>query len=208
MALVDANYRIIIADVGAYGKNSDGGIFSNSVMGQALLNGKLSIPSNKTLPGTNITLPHVIVGDESFPLNKNIMRPYPRIQTRHDETKAIFNYRLSRARRLTENVFGILTQKFRIYQRRLQMSPEHIDNVILATCLRNFLRGNLHAIEIDPSNNNQQTNNVSTIHDLRNVGGKATEEALHIREEFKNYFCTTGAVDWQTDMIRGGYTNQ
>ncbi|KAJ8929726.1 hypothetical protein NQ314_017562 [Rhamnusium bicolor] len=57
MALVDANYRIIIADVGAYGKNSDGGIFSNSVMGQALLNGKLSIPSNKTLPGANIALP-------------------------------------------------------------------------------------------------------------------------------------------------------
>ncbi|KAJ8931282.1 hypothetical protein NQ314_015823 [Rhamnusium bicolor] len=93
--------------------------------------------------------------------------------------------------------------------RRLQMSPEHIDNVILATCcLHNFLRGNSHAIEIDPSNNNQQTNNVSTIQDLRNVGGKATEEALHIREEFKNYFCTTGVVDWQTDMIRRGYTNQ
>lgn len=37
MALVDANYKILIADVGAYGKNSDGGIFSNSTMGKALL---------------------------------------------------------------------------------------------------------------------------------------------------------------------------
>ncbi|VEN44604.1 unnamed protein product [Callosobruchus maculatus] len=110
MALVDANYKIIIADVGAFGKNSDGGIFSNSVMGKALINGNLSIPPNKPLPGTNITLPHVIVGDEAFPLHKHVMRPYPGTQTRHDESKAIFNYRLSRARRLSENMFGILTQ--------------------------------------------------------------------------------------------------
>lgn len=108
----------------------------------------LSLPRDKTLPGSNITLPHVIVGDEAFPLRKHIMRPYPGTQTRHDETKAIFNYRLSRARRLSENVFGILSQKFRIYQRRLQMSPEHIDNIILATCcLHNFLRGNSRRTE-------------------------------------------------------------
>ncbi|ENN73757.1 hypothetical protein YQE_09653, partial [Dendroctonus ponderosae] len=85
LALVDANYKRIIADVAAYVKNSDGGIFSNSVMGKALL------------PGTNTTLPHVIVADEAFPLHENIMRPYPGTQTRDDETKATFNYRLSRA---------------------------------------------------------------------------------------------------------------
>lgn len=158
-------------------------------MGKALISGKLSIPPNKTLLGTNISLPHVIVGDEAFPLHKNIMRPYPGTQTRHDETKAIFNYQLSRARRVSENVFGILTQKFRVYQRRLQMSPEHIDNVILATCcLHNFLRGESCTTDIDVGDNNIQTDKVSTIQDLRNVGGKAIEEALHIREEFKNYY--------------------
>lgn len=46
-------------------------------MGKALLDGKLSIPSNKPLPGTTTALQHVIVGDEAFPLHKNIMRPYP-----------------------------------------------------------------------------------------------------------------------------------
>ncbi|KAJ8977799.1 hypothetical protein NQ317_000055 [Molorchus minor] len=143
---------------------------------------------------------------EAFPLHKNIKRPYPGTRTRHDETKAIFNYRLSRARRLSENVFGILTQKFRVYQRRLQMSPEHIDNLIVVY-ITSF-GGDSRTTEIDVGDNSIQTSHVSTIQDLRNVGGKATEEALYIREEFRNYFCATGAVGWQMDMVRKGYRNR
>lgn len=208
MALVDANYKILIADVGAYGKNSDGGIFSNSTMGKALLQGKLSIPPNKILPGTDTALPHVIVGDEAFPLHNNIMRPYPGTQTGNDKANTIFNYRLSRARRLSENVFGILTQRFRIYQRRLQMSPEHIDDVILATCcLHNFLRNDIPQMKCGTQENNLDTN-ASTLQELRNIGGRATDEAMRIRDEFKNYFYTTGAVNWQMDMVQRGFRNQ
>lgn len=139
LALVDANYRFISVDVGAYGKNSDGGIFASSNMGKALLRKSFNIPPDKSLPGTNIIVPHVIVGDEAFPLNKHVLRPFPGSQITNDIAKKTFNYRLSRARRLSENVFGILTQVFSIYQRRLKMNPEHVDKFILATCcLHNF----------------------------------------------------------------------
>jgi hypothetical protein len=53
LASVDANYKFIAVDIGFYGKNSDGGIFANSKLGRGLENGKLHIPENKTLPGTD-----------------------------------------------------------------------------------------------------------------------------------------------------------
>lgn len=112
LALLDADYRFITVDIGAYGRNSDGGIFNSSQLGKKLISGKLGIPQNKALPGTDKVLPHVIVGDEAFPLLPNLMRPYPGIQSLNDEAKKIYNYRHSRARRVSENGFGILAKNF------------------------------------------------------------------------------------------------
>ena len=36
LALVDAEYKFLALDVGSYGKNSDGNIFSKSVIGKKL----------------------------------------------------------------------------------------------------------------------------------------------------------------------------
>ena len=44
--------------------------------------------------------PHAVVGYKSFPMKQNLMRPYPG-QDLDDETD-IFNYRLSRVRRIME----------------------------------------------------------------------------------------------------------
>ncbi|XP_039527525.1 uncharacterized protein LOC120479290 [Pimephales promelas] len=44
LALVDADYRFLVVDVGSYGSNSDGGIFANSVLGKALTDGTLNVP--------------------------------------------------------------------------------------------------------------------------------------------------------------------
>jgi hypothetical protein len=76
LALVDANYRFIAIDVGAYGKNSDGDIFSNSNLGKSLKDNKLQIPPGKQLPGSEEKFPYIIIGDEAFPLSTYLMRPY------------------------------------------------------------------------------------------------------------------------------------
>lgn len=80
-------------------------------------------------------MPYVIVGDEAFPLKKYLLtiRPYPGSQIQEDRSKRIFNYRLSRARTVSENVFGILSQKFQLYNRRLKLKPENADKIILTT---------------------------------------------------------------------------
>ncbi|KAG8231967.1 hypothetical protein J437_LFUL008888 [Ladona fulva] len=64
-------------NVGGYGKNCDGGIFSNSNLGRALQNDKFNILNKRALPGTNTELPMIIVADEAFPLKTYMMRPYP-----------------------------------------------------------------------------------------------------------------------------------
>jgi hypothetical protein len=44
--------------VGAYGSNSDAGVFANLSLGKALRDGSLGIPEDKPLPGTKDPLPH------------------------------------------------------------------------------------------------------------------------------------------------------
>jgi len=101
---------------GSFVRNTDGGIFAHSKLGE-YLETHLGIPEGKQLPGTSCFDPHIIVGDEAFPLETYLMRPYPGSQSKRENEKSIFNYRLSRIRRKVENAFRILSQEFKIYQR-------------------------------------------------------------------------------------------
>ncbi|TMW41368.1 hypothetical protein DOY81_013550 [Sarcophaga bullata] len=144
MAVADADYTFILVDIGALGHNSDGGIFKNCKFGKAILENSevMKFPGAKALPGTKILAPYVFLADEAFPLRKNIMRPYPgRSSGNMSAQEQNFNKNLSRARRIAENAFGILANRFRIYRKPIIASKETVTNIIKATvCLHNFFR--------------------------------------------------------------------
>ena len=62
---------------------------------------------------TTSKLPYVLVGDEGFPLKRNLLRPYPGKNL--SQQKSIYNYRLSRARCIVENSFGILASRYKVH---------------------------------------------------------------------------------------------
>jgi hypothetical protein len=45
----------------------------------------------------------------------------------------IFNYRLSRGRRVVENVFGILSTVFQVLRKPILLEPEKASKIVLAT---------------------------------------------------------------------------
>jgi len=69
----------------------------------------LNIPNSKPLPNSEEPLPFVTVADEAFPLKEYLLRPYPGFSAQNDESKQIYNYRLSTARRVVENASRVLT---------------------------------------------------------------------------------------------------
>uniref|UniRef100_A0A3B4HC48 DDE Tnp4 domain-containing protein n=1 Tax=Pundamilia nyererei TaxID=303518 RepID=A0A3B4HC48_9CICH len=50
LAVVDAEHRFRVIDVGGYGRTSDGGILANSTFGQAFRAGTLHLPPDQPLP--------------------------------------------------------------------------------------------------------------------------------------------------------------
>ena len=117
MTMCDANNKFIFVDIGSYGSNSDGGVLAKSNFYNLVDSKSPGIAKEQDLPGAARLgkLPFVAIGDEALPL-KFLLRPYPGAAL-NDPEKAIYNYRLSRARRIIECAFGILVHRWRVLLR-------------------------------------------------------------------------------------------
>lgn len=83
-------------------------------------------------------LPYVFVFDDAFGLKTHMMKPFPSQNLPIDER--IFNYRLSRARRVIENTFGLAASRFRIFRRPIIANVAKAKVVTKAVVtLHNFL---------------------------------------------------------------------
>ncbi|XP_047205677.1 protein ALP1-like [Girardinichthys multiradiatus] len=200
LALVDADYRFRFIQVGDFGSTSDGGVYSGSDLGIAMANGNLNVPPDTTLPGAPHLgeIPFVMVGDAAFPLKTYLMRPYPGKNL--PQTKRIFNYRLSRVRMVVENAFGILSARWRILLRRINLQPQRVDTLVVAACI-------LHNFLLSPNESQRwlEENEASGQHleQVRSMGGnRASKAAQNVRDIFNSYFMSAeGSVPWQSRMV-------
>lgn len=194
LALCDANYNFLHIDVGAYGKSSDSAIYKDSALYTNLINQSLHVPAANPLTENGDNIPYVIVGDEAFALHENLVRPYGGHNLCYKQK--IFNYRLSRARRYIECTFGILSNKWRIFHRPMNV---HIDlaKAIVRTCciLHNFVRSRdgysyedtLTVTGFEPGSSRN-----------RDRGGRT---ALTVRDKLADYFVTENTLPWQDKYL-------
>lgn len=212
MAVVNANYEFLMVDIGVNGRASDAGVFKQTKFNEKLEKNSLGIPDPEILSEASGSMPFVFVADDAFPLTGNIMKPFSHNTLKQDEI--IFNYRLLRARRIVENVFGILASRFRILLKTINLSPTKVSTIALACChLHNFLRQKKETIYLQNGFDIEDTNSGQMHYaDWRNedvhLDGLActqarnpSNEAKEIRNKFCQYFnSSSGAVPWQNKV--------
>ncbi|KAL2102135.1 hypothetical protein ACEWY4_001303 [Coilia grayii] len=202
LALADADLTFIYIDVGTNGRVSDGGVWAKCGLSQALEQNKLNIPPPKELPGRQLPVPFAIVADEAFGLKPWLMRPYPR--TLLDKPKQIFNYRLSRARRCVENVFGVLANRFRVFRKSIPLEPS---KTIIITHTR-YTYTPLSLVDHEDTETSQVICGTwrQEPQCLQPIAASSDRHpsvlAKEVREEFCSYFNANGAVSWQDNSIQ------
>ena len=101
LAVCNAKHEFTLVHIGDAGRKSDSGIYRCSLLGRAIDENLLNFPRENNLSGynPNILLPYTLVADGDFALKPNMLRPYSR-KNEYDRSQLIFNYGLSRARRV------------------------------------------------------------------------------------------------------------
>ena len=217
MAVCNANYKFTMVDIGEAGRQSDGGVFANSDIGYCISNNHLPLPAARQLDNTATLFPYVFLGDDAFPLRTNLIKPYA--ETNLDIRKLIANYRISRARRMIENSFGILAARFRVFRRPIYAKVSTVESITKATvALHNFLMANRTSGEgrycpagfadyeisgqARKGNWRELVHNDSGLLPVRQLGSNNySKRAKEVRDNFCNYFCSPeGEVPWQWDI--------
>jgi hypothetical protein len=208
LAVVDSDYKFMYVDVGRSGCGSDAGIYNETELKELLEGGQLGLPEAEPLPGEDEggrNIPYYLVGDDAFALKPTMMKPLP-LRSMTLEQR-IFNYRLSRARRVVENVFGILANRFRCLLTTLQQGPERAATITMACCVLHNLLRIRNPSGTDPRQVQDELDDRGTAGQLQDMGDKyqgrnPSRQAKEIREYLVDYVNSEqGSVTWQHRIV-------
>jgi hypothetical protein len=116
LATANSNLEFIYVDVRKNSCVSDGGAIEDTAFHIKLLAKCLHLPnSTETAHG----LPFVFVANEAFALNEHLLKLFSQRELTYE--RKIFNYRLSQARSVVENAFGVMADRFRIFHTAINL---------------------------------------------------------------------------------------
>ena len=119
-----------------------------------------------------------------------------------------FNYRLSRARRVVENPFGIMANRFGCLLTTMSQKPETVTSIVFACCtLHNIMRlryPGIHQRIADEEDDNHrvipgQWRQSACLQDIQDVAGgnRDTQVAKRLRLYLKHYYnAPVAATAW------------
>ena len=211
LALVDADYRFLWAEVGGQGHMSDAQIYLETSLREAFEDGTINRPAPCPLTDDaddDTPVPYFLVSDDAFALKDYCMKPFSRNTMAPREL--IFNYRLSRARRVVENAFGLLAQRFRVMLRTCELQPDNV-RMLIKCCLT------LHSILLQrvppaPEAVDREDANRNLLpgvwrehviwEDIPHPqAGRANTAGKRVRETLADFFGSpAGIVPWQWDL--------
>ena len=210
MALVDADYKFIWVEVGSNGASSDGQIFKDCDLYECLQSGTLRTPADEPLPGDDKDTPYYFIGDDAFGIETWFMKPFSQRNLTREQKN--FNYRLSRARRIVENAFGILANRFGCLLTTLRQKPKTVIKIVKAcVILHNILRSKkpLAPGLVDEEDENHEVRpgywrRFQEMHDMDELqrGNIGTRRSRQQRQYLAHYLSSpAGAVSWQDEYI-------
>lgn len=141
MGCVDANMKFISIDAGGKGAEGDASMFNRIVLGRMVKENSPGLNFPRNAPIGDKLIPYYFVADDAFPLLPRLTKPYkPERNEPLTEHEAVFNYRLSRARRCVESAFGLLGNKWACIESTFRCQPKKVKPIVAACCvLHNFL---------------------------------------------------------------------
>ena len=113
-------------------------MFNDSDLKEGFESDDIGLPPLDRLTNDDLDVPYYLIGDDAFPLRTWMMKPYSR-HVLSDEER-IFNYRLSLAKRIVENMFGILANRFQCILGTMREHPDTVKFIVAAyICLHNLM---------------------------------------------------------------------
>lgn len=218
-AWCDADYNVIWLEVGAEGSAGDGGVFEASGAKHALENNLLNFPAPEPLYPGGKPVPYFGAGDNAYPQRRYLMTPYSGLLTL---VMRLFNYRLSRARRVIENFFGILAHKNRCILGCFQQRPEVVTGIVKAAACMHNLQGLRYEYASNREDYDYEDDNgvlrpgvwrsdmpviaAMGMQPFQAINDSAElREGKELRDYLAAYFCGRGQVSWQLQAIQNGW---
>jgi len=215
LALVGPDYRFLYINVGSQGSASDAQIYNRSNLKEALITNSIGFPEAEILPKDDQDpMPYFIVADDAFALATYLMKPFSRRGLDLDEM--VFNYRLCRARRISENAFGILANRFQVLLTTMAQRPETVKLIVETCCiLHNLMRERYPRMQNALLDLEDDEHNVipgswrrerRILADLQRISGpNTTRVAKRQRLLLKHYLnSSAGSVPWQRAQVAIG----